>query len=106
MQGHPTEYLKFNNINIVFTKEAETADRFIERFAHENASKYRVTVATSDGLEQIIIRGQGAMLMTAMDFYAEVENRIRSLRERFLSENNTKKITSSLAIIGHFDTTK
>ena len=106
VQGHPTEYLKFNNINIVFTKEAETADRFIERFAHENASKYRVTVATSDGLEQIIIRGQGALLMTAMDFYAEVENRTRSLRERFLSENNTKKITSSLAIIGHFDTTK
>ena len=106
VQGHPTEYLKFNNINIVFTKEAETADRFIERFAHENASKYRVTVATSDGLEQIIIRGQGALLMTAMDFYDEVENKTRNLRERYLSEKNTKKTTSSLAIIGHFDTTK
>ena len=106
VQGHPTEYLKFNNINIVFTKEAETADRFIERFAHENASKYRVTVATSDGLEQIIIRGQGALLMTAMDFYSEVENKTQNLRDRFLDEKNNKKITSSLAIIGHFDTTK
>ena len=90
----------------MFTKEAETADRFIERFAHENASKYRVTVATSDGLEQIIIRGQGALLMTALDFYDAVENKTRNLRERYLSEKNTKKTTSSLAIIGHFDTTK
>ena len=106
VQGHPTEYLKFNNINIVFTKEAETADRFIERFAHENASRYSVTVATSDGLEQIIIRGQGALLLTAMDFYSDVKLKTESLREKYISDNNNKKTTASLAIIGHFDTIK
>ena len=106
VQGHPTEYLKFNNINIVFTKEAETADRFIERFAHENASRCSVTVATSDGLEQIIIRGQGALLLTAMDFYSDVKLKTESLREKYISDNNNKKTTASLAIIGHFDTIK
>ena len=55
--GHETEYLDYHNIHVVYTKEAETADRYIERFAHENGSKYDVTVVTSDGLEQIIIRG-------------------------------------------------
>lgn len=79
--GHPTEYLKLGNINIVFTKEAETADRFIERFAHENASKYDVTVATSDGLEQIIIRGQGAKLLSARDFKEEVDRTELKIRE-------------------------
>jgi predicted RNA-binding protein with PIN domain len=79
--GHPTEYLKLGNINIVFTKEAETADRFIERFAHENASKYDVTVATSDGLEQIIIRGQGAKLLSARDFKEEVDRTEHKIRE-------------------------
>ena len=106
VQGHPTEYLKLNNINVVFTKEAETADRFIERFAHENIGKKKVTVATSDGLEQIIIRGQGADLMTAMDFYDEVMHKNTALSEKYLSENNTKKTTAPLAIIGHFDTKK
>ena len=106
VQGHPTEYLKLNNINVVFTKEAETADRFIERFAHENIGKKKVTVATSDGLEQIIIRGQGADLMTAMDFYDEVMHKNTALSEKYLSENNTKKTMAPLAIIGHFDTKK
>ena len=106
VQGHPTEYLKLNNINVVFTKEAETADRFIERFTHENIGKKEVTVATSDGLEQIIIRGQGADLMTAMDFYDEVKHKNTAFSEKYLSDNNTKKVTAPLAIIGHFDTKK
>ena len=102
VKGHQTEYTKFNNINIVFTKEAETADRFIERYAHENASKYDVTVATSDGMEQIIIRGQGARLLTAMDLYEEVSASRKSVKERFMSRNSGK-LTDSLAIIGHID---
>ena len=60
LEGHPTEILNYHNIHVVFTKEAETADQYIEKFAHENGRKYNVTVATSDGLEQIIIRGAGA----------------------------------------------
>ena len=79
--GHPTEYYTYHNIRIVYTKEAETADRFIERFAHTNASRYDVTVATSDGLEQIIIRGAGCKLMTARDLQEDVQRTRNSLRE-------------------------
>lgn len=57
----------YHNIHVVYTKEAETADQYIEKFAHEMGRKYRVTVATSDGLEQLIIRGQGCILMSASD---------------------------------------
>ena len=52
VQGHKTEISTYHNIHVVFTKEAETADQYIEKFAHENGKKYNVTVATSDGLER------------------------------------------------------
>lgn len=71
-KGHPTEISDYHNIHVVYTKEAETADQFIEKFAHENGRKYDVTVATSDGLEQIIIRGQGCGLISAREFEKEV----------------------------------
>ena len=102
--GHPTEYLKLGNINIVFTKEAETADRFIERFAHENASKYDVTVATSDGLEQIIIRGQGAKLLSARDFKEEVDRTEHKIREDLTrnSDNFSLKHTMDTKITDLF----
>ena len=58
---------------MVFTKEAETADQYIEKFAHDNRGRYDVTVATSDGLEQIIIRGQGCALLSAKDLQAAVD---------------------------------
>ena len=64
--------IEYHNIRIIYTKEAETADQYIERFAHENREKYRVTVATSDGLEQIIIRGQGCGLLSARELREEV----------------------------------
>ena len=65
--------LDHHNIHVVYTKEAETADAYIEKFAHENGRKYHVTVATSDGLEQIIITGQGCHLLSAREFEREVE---------------------------------
>ena len=68
VQGHRTEVTDYHNIHVVFTKEAETADQYIEKFAHENGRKYTVMVATSDRLEQIIIRGQGCGLYSARDF--------------------------------------
>lgn len=70
--GHQTEIFDYHNIHVVYTKEAETADQYIEKFAHENAKKYRVTVATSDGLEQIIIRGAGCLLLSARDLEQEI----------------------------------
>ena len=81
VKGHQTEILDYHNIKVVYTKEAETADAFIEKFAHENGQKFQVTVATSDGLEQIIITGQGCRLYSAREFRMEVEEVGRSLKE-------------------------
>ena len=70
--GHQTEWFDVGNIHVVYTKEAETADRYIERFSHENARKYDISVATSDGMEQIIIRGAGCRLLSARDLKEEL----------------------------------
>lgn len=88
--GHPTEFMDYHNIHVVFTKEAETADQYIEKFAHTNASKYQVTVATSDGLEQVIIRGEGCRLLSAKDLKAEMETACKNLRTDYL-ENQPKE---------------
>lgn len=71
----------YHNIHVVYTKEAETADQYIEKFAHEMGRKYRVTVATSDGLEQIIIRSQGCLLMSASDLAEDMERVSRQIEE-------------------------
>ena len=71
----------YHNIHVVYTKEAETADQYIEKFAHEMGRKYRVTVATSDGVEQLIIRGQGCMLMSAKDLREDIERVGRQIEE-------------------------
>lgn len=81
VKGHATEILDYHNIHVVYTREAETADQYIEKFAHEHGKEYRVTVVTSDGLEQIIIRGQGCALMSSREFEAEVERVNLLLRE-------------------------
>lgn len=71
----------YHNIHVVYTKEAETADQYIEIFAHEMGRRYRVTVATSDGLEQLIIRGQGCILMSAADLREDIERIGRQIEE-------------------------
>ena len=81
--GHQTEVFDYHNIHVVYTKEAETADQYIEKFAHENAKKYRVTVATSDGLEQIIIRGAGCGLISAREFEQEVKEKSAQLMDDY-----------------------
>lgn len=85
VQGHPTEIFDYHNIHVVYTKEAETADQFIEKFAHENGKKYSVTVATSDRLEQIIIRGQGCGLYSAKDLKEEIERAGKELHAGYVS---------------------
>ncbi|MBR5336514.1 MAG: TetM/TetW/TetO/TetS family tetracycline resistance ribosomal protection protein [Lachnospiraceae bacterium] len=77
--GHRTEQIAYGGISIVYTKEAETADQYIEKFAHKNASNYDITVATSDGLEQIIIRGAGCGLISARELKEEVKRANRSI---------------------------
>ena len=71
--GYTGEVQKYHNIYVVYTKEAETADQYIEKTVHEIGRKYHVTVATSDGMEQVIIRGQGAALLSAREFREEIE---------------------------------
>ncbi len=64
---------KYHNIYIVYTKEAQTADMYIERTTHELASKYSITVATSDALEQLIVLGQGAKRISSRELRLEIE---------------------------------
>ena len=91
VQGHKTEFLDYHNIHVVYTKEAETADQYIEKFAHDNASKYDVTVATSDRLEQIIIRGQGCRLISAREFWEETERTNEEIRLEFEDKKPAEK---------------
>ena len=81
VQNHKTETLDYHNIHVVYTATAETADHYIEAFTHRNASKYDITVATSDGIEQIIIRSQGCHLLTASSFYEEVRHINEEIKE-------------------------
>lgn len=85
VQGFQGEIQKYHNIYVVYTKEAETADQYIEKTAHEIGRKYDVTVATSDGTEQVIIRGQGCYLLSAKELKTEIELANQELREGFLS---------------------
>ena len=94
VQGHKTEISTYHNIHVVFTKEAETADQYIEKFAHENGKKYNVTVATSDGLVQIIIRGQGCRLLSARELKDEIERTKKTLFEEH--PQDSKKLSHSL----------
>jgi len=80
--GGVEKVLKYNNIDVVFTKEAETADQYIEKAAHEISKKYQVTVATSDAVEQVIIFGGGAIRMSAKEFWAEIEATEKDIREK------------------------
>lgn len=91
VKGHQTEILDYHNIHVVYTKEAETADQYIEKFAHEKGRKYKVTVATSDGLEQVIIRGQGCILLSAREFEKEVYKSFSQLRENKEQLKSSKK---------------
>lgn len=91
VKGHAEEIVDYHNIHVVYTKEAETADQYIEKFAHENGRKYQVTVATSDGLEQIIIRGQGCLLLSARELQEEVEQTRQLVREEYLEKQPSGK---------------
>ena len=86
VEGGRGEGLKYHNIYIVYTKEAETADQYIEKTVRRIARSADVTVATSDGLEQVIILGQGARRMSAAGLREEVELALREMREEHLGE--------------------
>ena len=91
VQGHVTECLDYHNIQVVFTKEAETADQYIEKFAHENGRKYDVTVATSDHLEQIIIHGQGCRLISARELKEEIHRLSEMVHQEYQERKTGEK---------------
>jgi len=83
-----------NNVKIVFTKEAETADRYIEQAAYKlskESRRDRITVATSDALEQLIILGQGASRISAKDMWAEIAKTKNQLRQHHIENTPVKK---------------
>lgn len=89
VQRHREEIIKYHNINVVYTKEAQTADLYIEKFAYDNKKRYDITVATSDALEQIIIRGTGSAVISARELKLEIE-RVNESINQTLQEKQTK----------------
>ena len=87
VKGNPGSTVRYHNIDVVYTKEAETADRYIERVTHEIGRKHKVRVATSDGLEQLIIMGAGAVRVSAAEFQEEVMAAGKELRQMFLNNH-------------------
>lgn len=81
VKGNIGSIEKVLNISVVYTKEAETADSYIERVSHQLGKNYNVRVATSDYMEQIIILGSGAFRISANEFLKEVESAEKDLRE-------------------------
>lgn len=89
IKGGERRFEKHENIDVVYTKEAETADMYIEKTAHEKSGEYLVRVATSDRLEQLIIIGTGAFKVSADEFRMEVEKADMEISE-FIEELNRK----------------
>lgn len=91
VKGNPGSIFRYHNIYVVYTKEAETADQYIEKTVHEIGRKYHVTVATSDALEQIIIWGQGATRMSAQGLLEEITSHNKMRREEWQQNNPGEK---------------
>ena len=83
VQGHREEVIDYHNIHVVYTREAQTADQYIEKFAHDNQKKYNITVATSDGLQQIIVRGAGCALFSARELKPEIIQANKRIQEEY-----------------------
>lgn len=88
LKGHAEETIRYHNIHIVYTKEAETADAYIERITHDMAKTHQVTVATSDRLEQMIVMGEGGRRISARELELEVQRMNDEAMERFRQQND------------------
>ena len=84
--GSPGSIEQYHNIHVVYTREAETADMFIERVTHEIGKGRRVRVTTSDGMEQVIILGHGALRVSARMFHEEVQEAEKEIRRYLQGE--------------------
>ena len=91
VSGNIGEVQKYHNIHVVYTKEAETADQYIEKTVHELGKQYKVTVATSDGMEQMIIMGQGANRLSAKGLLEEILIANEEIRNEHLNQTIKNK---------------
>ena len=91
IEGHAEEVITYHNIHVVYTKEAETADQYIEKTVHKIGRENQVTVATSDGLEQIIIMGQGAHRMSARGLCDEIKATENQIRQQWHEKRQSSK---------------
>lgn len=99
VEGRTAHIEDYGNIQVVFTAEAQTADQYIEKYARTKRNQYKLTVATSDGLQQVIIRGAGCELLSARDLEADVKRALVQMREEHLE---TKAILRDI-IEDHLD---
>ena len=91
VEGGQGAVMKYHNIHVVYTKEAETADQYIEKTVRKIGKHHHVTVATSDALEQVIILGQGAARMSAPGLKEEVELAFAELRSEHLNKRGNDR---------------
>ncbi len=91
VDGYALEIQKYHNIHVVYTKEAETADQYIEKVVHEIGRKYQVTVVTSDGVEQVVTLGQGGTLISAREFLEEIKLAGEQLEEEYRRQKSGEK---------------
>ncbi len=92
VKGRSEELQTYNNIFMIFTKEAHTADHYIEHFVHKNIKDTKITVVTSDRLEQTIIRSKGANLLSATDLKVDIESKNKFLLEKFSKDKSEEKV--------------
>ena len=86
IKGNAGSVLDYRNIHVVYTKDAETADMYIEKVTHKLGRKHNVVVATSDALEQMIVLGNGATRLSATGLFEEIQRMEQEIRDEFLSE--------------------
>ena len=99
VEGYTLEIQKYHNIHVVYTKEAETADQYIEKVVHHIGRKYHVTVVTSDGVEQVITMGQGGTRISSRDFLEEIEYTKKLIEE----DNEKQRVSDRNYLFDHAD---
>ena len=99
VEGYALEIQKYHNIHVVYTKEAETADQYIEKVVHHIGRKYHVTVVTSDGVEQVITMGQGGTRISSRDFLEEIEYTKKLIEE----DNEKQRVSDRNYLFDHAD---
>ena len=99
VEGYALEIQKYHNIHVVYTKEAETADQYIEKVVHHIGKKYHVTVVTSDGVEQVITMGQGGTRISSRDFLEEIKYTKKLIQE----DNEKQRVSDRNYLFDHAD---